>query len=250
MAKFVPQPDKHTSPDFALGQATVKQLHDAIAAGDYAKIAIAVGRDQAHLSEDIRAEIKTAHEAFLTTVWNFIVEGVPDPDTWQTKKGLTLKEAEKAIRSLDDITSELAKIAAHQIIPQTRLIGLQTLIARSQRAVHSLALKHGDSIRRELTDKIDALTESTNDAIDVGVNYHDYGLLTSLSQQVIDVYNLSCLIEDSIPGWHLGKKNRQPLRIIAKRLTNEVGLATHLQIRPVTNPSGDNQRRRDNPGRA
>jgi hypothetical protein len=245
MAKFVPQPGgKHASSDLKLGEATVQQLHEAIKAGDYAKIAMAVGRDTSHLSEDIRAALKAAHEAFLTTVWNYVLEVVPPPDTWQVKKAVTLSEAEKAIQALNEVSSELAKIAAHEILPQTKLIALHTLIERSQRVVRETILKHGDSIRNEFVGKIGDLVEVTNDTLNVGA--HDHDLLLNLSRQILDVYNLSCLLEDSVPGWHLGKVNRQPLRIIAKRLTQEAGISTDLPIRPVTNPTEENQKRRDN----
>jgi hypothetical protein len=237
MAKFIPQPGKRSPSNFKLGEATVKQLDEAIAAGDYAKLAMALGRDQSHLSEDTRTAIKTAHETFLSTVRNFIVEGSPCPETWSAKKVVTLKETERALRDLNEVTSELTKIAAHEIIPQSKLIALQTLISRSQRAVHTAVLKHADSIRKEFVDKIGDLTIRTNDALDVEIESRDHNLLQNLSLQIIEIYNLSCLIEDTVEGWHLGKKNRQPLRIIAKRLTNEANIPTDLAIRPVTNPS-------------
>jgi len=76
MAKFSPQHGKPSQSGLNLGEASVKQLNEAVETGDYPKIAMALGRDQSQLSEEIRAAMRATHQAFLTAVGDFVTEAL------------------------------------------------------------------------------------------------------------------------------------------------------------------------------
>jgi len=236
MAKFYPQRNNPSESDLLLGQAALKQLQEAVDAADYPKIAMALGRAQSNLPAEIRERMRAIHQDFLSTVRTFVAEGAPNPEVWLAKKSVTLKEAESALRALDAVTMELEKIGSHNIVPNTIMIGLRTYIEKSRQYVCLKIWQHGDSIRGEFANIISQLVEDTNDAVDMEPESRDLKLLKQLSTQIVQVYDRSCLIEDQVKGWHLTKKIRQPLRIVAKRLTSEAGVPTNLPIRPITNP--------------
>jgi len=122
---------------------------------------------------------------------------------------------------------------------------LQVYLKNSRAAVCGKVLEHGDAIRGEFANRIGQLLDLTNDALNAGIDNRDHKMLQLLSQQVLAVYNLSCLVEDTVVGWHLKTDIRRLLRIAANRLTEGAGIPTILPVRAVTNPPPSHRNRKE-----